>query len=1060
MPQSQQISTEGTIEQTRSQSMNHTPVPYNYEINANASTGGRLRAWLTSISVLVVLAGAATICSAATINVPGDYATIQGAVNAASPGDTIVIAAGTYSENILISKRLVLQGAGSGNTASDTIITSAAASTPVITMNAGGDNSGSRFVFQNLRVTGATGSASHAGSGITLQPGVLGFITFDNVSVVGNSGNGIDIDLFALLNDIIIRNSNLSQNGGSGFRAPASCAGVAGLEIADSHLDGNSEGGLTAYSAALTNWNIHGSTFDDNAGPVASYGMYIEGHTVTGLNIDCSEFNRNKDATNAASAGLVLSPAANGDIYSNITITHSRFNNNPNYGLILQMFDGSLVQNIALDCDDFKANGWGIVAVSYDTLLNGVATGFTVHNSNIAGNTNAGIDNASPSLIDATSNWWGAASGPSGIGAGTGDAIINEGSGSVLFTPFRTTVSSCPTACTPAPSISIVKKTNGTDNDTAPGPYVPVGSTVNWTYDVTNSGNVTLTNVVVTDDQGVTVTCPKSILAADETMTCTASSIAVAGQYTNTGSVKGTPPSGPDVTASNVDHYFGSQPSVKIVKYTNGQDANTAPGPYIPVGSTVSWTYVVTNTGNVPLTNVTVTDDHSGVTVSCPSTSLATGASMTCTASGTAVAGQYTNLGSVKGTPPVGSDVTSTDPSNYFGSNPSIQIVKTTNGTDNDSAPGPTVYVGSTVTWRYTVTNNGNVTLTSVAVTDDKVGAITCPATSLAPGASMTCVKTGTAIAGQYTNVGSVKGTPPVGANVTASNPDHYFGISPCTGKIGDFVWNDLNANGIQDSGEPGIGGVAVQLKSGSTVLQTTTTSSSGYYQFTAVCAGTYTVLVATPAGFSPTQSLKGTNRSIDSNGSPATVTLSTSSSTDLTIDFGFVKFATGYTTYTMGGWGAVPSGTNPGWLLKTYFSKVYPGGSVTVGGTKYLKFTSAYAIQVFLPAGGTPGVLTSTLTNPTSSPAGTFASQVLALRLNVDFSNAGLKKTGLGNLRVISGPLAGYTVNQVLSLANSVLGGNTGALPSGLTVAGLTNILDLINSNFDNGTTNNGYLY
>ena len=53
-----------------------------------------------------------------------------------------------------------------------------------------------------------------------------------------------------------------------------------------------------------------------------------------------------------------------------------------------------------------------------------------------------------------------------------------------------------------------------------------------------------------------------------------------------------------------------------------------------------------------------------------------------------------------------------------------------------------------------------------------------------------------------------------------------YVGAAPppCTGTIGDFVWNDANQNGIQDSGEVGINGVNVSLMNGSTVVQTTTT--------------------------------------------------------------------------------------------------------------------------------------------------------------------------------------------------------------------------------------------
>ncbi|MCB1877244.1 MAG: RICIN domain-containing protein, partial [Chromatiales bacterium] len=149
-------------------------------------------------------------------------------------------------------------------------------------------------------------------------------------------------------------------------------------------------------------------------------------------------------------------------------------------------------------------------------------------------------------------------------------------------------------------------------------------------------------------------------------MTCTGTGIAQAGQYANIGSVSGTSPNGQTVSDSDPSHYFGAAPAIAIEKATNGEDADTPTGPVVTVGSTVTWTYVVSNIGNVPLSNVAVSDDQ-GVSVACPSTTLAVGASMTCTGSGIAQAGQYANIGSVTGIAPNGQTVSDSDPSHYFG---------------------------------------------------------------------------------------------------------------------------------------------------------------------------------------------------------------------------------------------------------------------------------------------------------------------------------------------------------------------------------------------------------
>jgi hypothetical protein len=160
-----------------------------------------------------------------------------------------------------------------------------------------------------------------------------------------------------------------------------------------------------------------------------------------------------------------------------------------------------------------------------------------------------------------------------------------------------------------------------------------------------------------------------------------------------------------------------------------------------------------------------------------------------------------------------------------------------------------------------------------------------------------------------------------------------------------------------------------------------------------------------------------------------------------------------GFTTFTQGGWGATPNGNNPAKLLQTNFARVYPGGSVSIGIGNTLTFTSSTAIKNFLPAGGTAGVLATDATNPTSSSAGVFAGQVLALQLSVDFSAAGVTKAGLGDL-----VYSGKSIYQILALANQVIGGDTAALNgTGWTLTQLNNIVDGLNNNFDNGTQNNG---
>jgi len=376
----------------------------------------------------------------------------------------------------------------------------------------------------------------------------------------------------------------------------------------------------------------------------------------------------------------------------------------------------------------------------------------------------------------------------------------------------------------PGPAIQLEKATNGQDADAAPGPAIPEGDPVTWTYVVSNLTEMDLFNVQVTDDQGVMVNCPGTSLSGNQSMTCTASGTAQLGPYANLGTV--TAFLGEIVQVSDTDpsHYVGIPTSdqVSLEKATEGIDADLPPGPGLVIGDPVTWTYVVTNTGPATLGAVSVTDDQ-GVAVSCPKTALGPGESMTCTASGTVTAGQYSNLGTVTAELPTAGPlptiVSAADQSHYFGTQaePAIDLQKATNGVDADSPPGPSIPEGGSVIWTYTVTNMGLGTLTGITVSDDQGVAVSCPGTSLDPGVTMVCTASGTAQAGQYTNVGTATATTPTGGTLTAMDPSHYFG-----GLIGP-IHLEKATNGVDADVTPG-----PSLVLGTSIVWTYVVTNSG----------------------------------------------------------------------------------------------------------------------------------------------------------------------------------------------------------------------------------------
>lgn len=205
-------------------------------------------------------------------------------------------------------------------------------------------------------------------------------------------------------------------------------------------------------------------------------------------------------------------------------------------------------------------------------------------------------------------------------------------------------------------NISIVTSTNGEDAKEPTGPYIPVGEQVEFTYEITSLEQAYIfTEIEVTDDSGVQVTCPTTTLGPeDDPIICTAASTAQLGQQSLVAhvSAKVTPLStGVElgmVQASDASHYFGYTLGLDLVKRTNGQVVPEPPGPQLAVGGTVTWTYEVTNVSNVPLTDIELIDEPEG-TINCPMTTLSAAEVMTCVATGIVIQGQYQNLAYASG---------------------------------------------------------------------------------------------------------------------------------------------------------------------------------------------------------------------------------------------------------------------------------------------------------------------------------------------------------------------------------------------------------------------------
>lgn len=340
---------------------------------------------------------------------------IQGCIDAAPISSTITVLAGTYTEDVSVSKQLIITGAGSDAT-TGSIING--------TINLGSGNSNTeRTTLEGFRLVSQT---SGTGNGIT----VGSFVSLTDVYSTGfnygiNLSNG---------QDLIMDGCAFNYNS-SGLKI-ASQVSYADITISNSFFDNNAQHGWysdasSSVEPTLDNIQITNTSFSNN--PMK--GFYTE--RLSNAIFDQLTVEGNGSSTYIWSAGIDFNLKWRD--YQNITVSNSSFTSNAtgatngaaitakgradatsynaNPGTLTNfVFTGNILQN----------NERGLVIGEPAKTDAGVSDA-VIHNNRFEGTTfECILNHHSPNTPDATCNWWGQATGP-----GTGQIT-----GNVDYTPW------------------------------------------------------------------------------------------------------------------------------------------------------------------------------------------------------------------------------------------------------------------------------------------------------------------------------------------------------------------------------------------------------------------------------------------------------------------------------------------------------------------------------------------------------------------------------------------------------------------------------------------------
>ncbi len=322
-----------------------------------------------------------------------------------------------------------------------------------------------------------------------------------------------------------------------------------------------------------------------------------------------------------------------------------------------------------------------------------------------------------------------------------------------------------------------------------------------------------------------------------------------------------------------------NDPSIKIIKDDNDNNDDTQT---VEEGETATFSITVTNNGNTDLSNVKVTDVLSP---SCDKTigDLTVGEESTYTCTIENVTDSFTNIAVVNGEDNDATSVTDDDDSDVVvGDEPEKSVSVDINKEAKEGGDSQSIDEGSDAHFKITVNNNGESRLNTVSVSDNQVSACSVSKSKVSdlikdkygsnhiyldPNESFSYTCTDKNVTNSYINTATATGESDNGSDIDSDTSNVSVKgkkevkkeekkeveeedkkkkkkKEKCEASIGDFVWNDKDGDGVQDSGEEGISNVKLKLYNGDDV-EKTWTNSNGDYKFDDLCEGGYKIVVA-----------------------------------------------------------------------------------------------------------------------------------------------------------------------------------------------------------------------